>query len=273
VHSRVSVVSILWTAGVAMASTALACQRAPVAPPTEAPWRSTASGDFTVEFVDADSLPATTVLADAIRARRSIEGFFGEPMDRGYHVRLFSDGASLNAYWRTMWNQPSLQRECWMVAAAGTEEIQLLSPRVWSRDACGHDGADSDHLDKIVHHEAIHVHHRRVNGSPSFVSQTTMWWFVEGVAVYASGQLTEAELANIRTRVRSGYSPTSLQEILNGPLGYSGAGSVVRYLDEQRGRATLRSLLRDTTVTALLQHVGLGEAELIAAWSAWLRAS
>jgi len=39
------------------------------------------------------------------------------------------------AGWRVVWNQPTFQTECWMIAGSWATEFDILSPSVWRTEA------------------------------------------------------------------------------------------------------------------------------------------
>ena len=257
-----------WLSLVAVAGCGSALPTGVVAPDA---WRSVERPGFEVGFTQMDSALAPRLLDYLASARVDVETFFQEALPPPLDLRLFPSGSTLTVYWRTRWHQPEFQRACWMIGAADADEIQVLSPRVWAKEACGHDSGNSDELRVLVVHEAVHVHHRRINPAPGFVDRQTMWWFVEGVAVLASGQLSEAARRNVATAVREGYTPSSLNEVLNGPLGYPGAGSLVAYLDGRIGRPALAGLLRAATLGDVLAVLGATEQSLLAEWLTTLK--
>ncbi|MFN8572379.1 MAG: hypothetical protein U0132_10000 [Gemmatimonadaceae bacterium] len=238
-------------------------------------WRSRSQGDFVASFVDADSAVATMVLAAAVDGESAITAFFGEaavtPVPapaRGHRLRIFASGSALESYWRIRWGSPGFVRQSWMVAAADSSEVQVLSPRVWARDASGHDPSDPQHLREIVIHESVHVYHRRVNTTPNVVSSSDLSWFGEGIAVLASGQLHPSDIEHVRLQLAQGYRPASLAEVLSGPLAYSGAGALVQYIDARFGRAMTERLLHVHSTSELLGLLQLSEDSLIGAWLA-----
>src|SRR5206468_2312814 len=95
-----------------------------------------------------------------------------------------------------------------------------------------------------------------------------MPWFVEGLAVFASGQLGREYQAQIRELVVTGYAPARLAEIWQGAWRYGVAGSLVAYIDRLAGRERLASLLTATSEGQVLAAAGVGEAELLAGWRA-----
>src|SRR6516165_2607432 len=76
-----------------------------------------------------------------------------------------------------------------MVASGVADRMVILSPRVWKTQAAEHDPADAEHLRDLIAHELVHVYHGQHNPRPDFDGMDDSGWFVEGLAVYVSGQL------------------------------------------------------------------------------------
>ena len=98
-------------------------------------------------------------------------------------------------------------------------------------------------------------------------------WFVEGVAVLASGQADKAREARARQAVTSGQTPETLAVAWSGPYRYAVSGTLVRYVDATFGRATVRRLLSVTGQQELLTELGLSESELLLRWREFVLAS
>jgi hypothetical protein len=179
-----------------------------------------------------------------------------------FPVRLFPDRASIDAHWGRVWRDPSYRSECWMIASGDAAGVLMLSPGVWAGASCGHDGTNAAHRRGVVFHEVVHVHHARRNaGWPSLGS---LWWFVEGLAVHASGQHDGPQRARVRDILASGSGPRQLADVL--PAGYDFAGSLVAWIDRRHGRQRLRGLLAETSAAGLLQRLGSNEQDVMDAW-------
>jgi hypothetical protein len=221
-------------------------------------------GPVVVQFQPPDAAWGPIVLADMLAGRDNAVAFFGEPVPGELPVLLFPDRASLTGHWRRRWANPSFQPECWMIASGDAAGIAMLSPGAWGRDACGHDGADETHRRGVGFHEVVHVHHARRNGA--WASLGPISWFVEGLAVHASGQHDASQRAHVRAVLASGGGPRRLAEVL--PAGYEFAGSLVAWIDRRHGRARLLELLDVTTEATLLQRLGSTEQDVLAGWQA-----
>ncbi|MEO8102009.1 MAG: hypothetical protein ABI790_05755 [Betaproteobacteria bacterium] len=199
-----------------------------------------------------------------------VERFFGRAFPRPFSVRFHSHRIDMDKQWAEDWKSPGLKSECWMVASGVGEMLDLLSPAVWASEACEHDARDTDSVQKLISHELTHVFHGQLNPSSDFSDVEGLDWFVEGLAVYASGQLNGARLAAVREAVKDNKVPASLDDFWKGRLRYGQSGSVVAWIDDTYGRATTIQLMSLTKKAALLEKLGLTEARLLTLWRASL---
>jgi hypothetical protein len=231
-------------------------------------WTATAGPGFTLATAERDRTHVPQLLAWSADGRAAVEAFFGKWFRDDFTVRVFPDRASLVAYWHGVWRTSDLDVRCGSVAAARTREITFLSPSAWATDACGLD-ASSDEPAFILTHELVHVLHHQWSPRLGAISSEAPW-FVEGLAVFASGQLRRDYAARVRAAVVLGEAPQSLSELWSGPLRYGMAGSVVAYLDAQLGRARLGELLAAASQQEVFAAVGRNAGELLAEWRTWI---
>lgn len=223
--------------------------------------------DVAVEFDPRDSLQAAAIETMAANAVRDIESFFERPFRESIIVNVLPDRAAFDEYFRSAWGIPAT--ECWMVGAASSRGLVLLSPRVWLDQACEHDPRDRDHVGGIVAHELVHVLHGQYNPTEDFEGMDPLGWFVEGVAVLASGQL-DARRGDAMEAMRAGALPTQLASVWSGRFRYGLAGSLVEYVDRTYGRAMVRRLLAATTQRQALDMLGVTEHQLLESWKSSL---
>lgn len=204
-------------------------------------------------------------------ATLEVERFFGAPFPRSVKLTAFPDRASFDASFPPEWGLA--RTECWMVAAGVAEEVRLLDPSAWTREACEHDPLDVQHLRRLLTHELVHAFHGQHNPSPDFVDTNGIDWFAEGLATYAAGQLADPALASAREALERGAGPSSLAKAWIGRYRYGVCGSLVAFLDHEFGRARLCELLGATSGEELLDRIGRhefpDESSLLADWSAW----
>ena len=201
-------------------------------------------------------------------ARRVATTFFTAAPLQPYSISIYPDRTSLTDHWRVAWQFPSFQAECWLIAAAWATELDLLSPRVWSRDACGHDAGNLTHIRNVLAHEVVHVLHGQLGQHANLGSLLNAQWFTEGLAMYISGMLDVDYAGVVQARLDAGFAPRTLAEVWNDGANYPLSGSIVRYIDRRYGRAALRDLLTARSTSTILTRLGVGEAELLTAWRA-----
>jgi hypothetical protein len=221
-----------------------------------------------VEFTAAPDDPAAARVEPMLReAVPAVEAFFGQPFAEPVRFVLARDRASFDAAFPPAWEMGATR--CWMVGVGVADFLVLLSPDVWATQACDHSGS-AEEVRGILTHELVHTYHGQRNPSRDFTGAEDASWFVEGLAVLASGQLTDQRLAGVREAVRRGEGPTGLDSVWAGRGRYGQAGSLALYLDETYGRARLNDLLAARNSADLLSRLGTTEADLVRGWRAWL---
>jgi hypothetical protein len=241
---------------------------APVADPTPAiEWITTAADGFSLAVTELDRPRIEFFLESGAQGRTEVQAFFARSYQLSYTIRLFPDRASLTTWWTEVWRASGLDQGCYTIAAARKLEVTMLSPGAGRMDGCGPDGNQEGRVRAVLTHELVHVLHDQLNPALGRVNQA-MPWFVEGLAVLASGQLYNDYASAVRTLVASGNAPTRLAAIWTSSSRYGIAGSVVDYLDHRIGRAALAGLLTATTEAEVLAAAGLSESDLLAGWRA-----
>lgn len=200
-----------------------------------------------------------------------VTSFFGKPFPRHFTIYIHPSRQALDACWQKDWKMPEFRSECWMVASGVADKLDLLSPKTWSTAACEHHWEDQTASERLIAHEMVHVYHGQQNESPDFSAVDRVDWFVEGLAVYASGQCDSARLAELRKWLNGHPVPHSLDEFWTGPQKYGLSGSAVRFLDQKLGREKLCSLLVYAKKEDLMQAIGMSEALFLSAWEESLK--
>jgi hypothetical protein len=228
--------------------------------------KSKALNSYELHYDLIDNQEASRITLWLNQGQQNIIQFFGTDFKRNFNVYLFSNRDSLDKQWQKDWNMPGFKSQCWMVASGIAHRLDILSPRKWSTQACEHDAKDTVATKKIIFHEIIHVFNGQHNPSPTFENIVNIDWFVEGVAVYASGQLDEKRYKSCRDFIIDKGGPNALSEIWKGENKYGLAGSLVKYIDNNFGRTTLVHFLSLTTATEMLDYLKISEEELISKW-------
>jgi hypothetical protein len=220
------------------------------------PWTITAS--------HADRKTAA-LLDDCLRsAQKRIETFFGHPFEKSFSVEILPDRSRLDEYCKERWQLPRTER--WMVAMGVADKLLILTPRVWKTEAVEHDPKDPTHFRELVAHELVHVYHGQHNPTADFAGMDDLGWFVEGLAVYVSGQLEHGHKDDARKAISSGKAPVELAKAWSGPYRYGVSGSMVRFLDKRYGRGMVWQLLSETKPEGALHRLNLSEKEFLQAW-------
>lgn len=231
-------------------------------------WLTVTADGMSIRAVRADS-DIVPFVRDAIRnGERIATGFFNASPLQPYTISIYPDRTSLTDRFRVGWQFPSFQAECWLIAAAWATELDLLSPRIWSRDACGHSASNTTHIRNVLAHEVVHILHGQVGQHANLGSMVNAQWFTEGLATYISGMLDVDYAGEVQSRLNAGFAPRSLAEVWSDQANYPLSASIVRYIDRRFGRAALRDLLAVRSATTILTRLGIGEAELLTAWRA-----
>jgi hypothetical protein len=233
--------------------------RAQASPPpasNNVPWTITAS--------DADR-EIRARLDDCLRtAHKRVENFFGHPFEKPFNVEVFPDRSKLDEYCKKRWQLPKTER--WMVAMGVADRLLILTPRVWKTQAIEHDSGDPAHFQELVAHEMVHVYHGQHNPTGDFDGMDDLGWFVEGLAVYVSGQLEHGHKDDAKKAILSGKAPAQLVKAWSGPYRYGVSGSMVRFVDKRFGRRTVWELLSETKPDGVLHHLNLTEKDFLQAW-------
>ena len=218
--------------------------------------------------VQAGDAGAADVVAMADDGKATVEAFFGKPFPEPIHLTVAPDRAAFSAAFPAAWGMG--QTECWMVGMGVADFLVILSPADWPKEACDHDSANRDQVRGIVVHELVHVYHGQYNPTRDFTGMDDVGWFVEGLAVFVSGQLDHDRLSAAAAAVKAGTAPTTLATLWSGPQKYGLAGSMIAYVDATYGRQTVIDLLPMTRQDEILAKLGVTEAQLLDDWRAWL---
>src|SRR5262249_41774892 len=154
--------------------------------------------------------------------RKRVEDFFHQPFRRPFQVEAFPNRDAFNEYFKKRWRMPKTER--WMVASGVGDKLTILTPRVWRTEASEHDPADKTHFQELIAHELVHVYHGQRNPTKDFEGMDELGWFVEGLAVYVSGQLEHSHQSSARTAIAEGRAPTNLAKAWSGKHRYGVCG-------------------------------------------------
>jgi hypothetical protein len=223
--------------------------------------------------VDKPAL-AAELTGDVDRGVARIERFFQAPFERSFVVHVFSDRARMEAHWRETFDDPNLDSACWMIGKGAGSDLSILSPARWRDQSCGHDPDNHVALASFIAHELVHTYHCQLNNliDSDNTTASALAWFVEGVAVFVSGQLEDTYRESAEDALRGGFAPTTLDEAISGKYRYGVGGSIVAYIDVTWGDAMLRRMLMARTPDELIGMLGIDEPTLLRRWRAWVEA-
>jgi hypothetical protein len=235
-----------------------------VTPAAESPPAADVEIRFTAADIDREITP--TLKAHVEAGRKTIETFFGKPFKQSFTVEVLPNRAAFDDYVQRRWKAPKTQK--WMVASGVADRMVILSPRVWKTEAVEHNPADDKHIRDLVAHELVHVYHGQFNPRPDFDGMDDLGWFVEGLAVYVSGQLERSHRNAGRDAIAAGKAPTRLADAWSGRYRYGVSGSLVEFIDRRDGRKMIRKLLPAISNDEALKILGTTEAKFLDAWKA-----
>lgn len=218
---------------------------------------------FSLHCAAEDSAVLYSRLTSAVQA---VEQFFGHPFPRKFDVYVFPQRAALDRQWQQDWGDSTFQSACWMVASGVAHRLDILTPRVWAAEACEHKVTDTLALRRLLQHELVHVFHGQHNPKPDFAGMDETGWWIEGLAVYASGQLDSARLAGLHELMDKNAVPQSLQNFWSGKYKYGLAGSMAAWVDKTFGRAIVFRLLSCTDTAQALSLLKTDEATVLDSW-------
>ena len=260
--------SVLVVMGIIAREAALAAPLAEDDPPRQAP--SASSAELRLIYAPGDKDVADSLRPYIEQGRQRVERFFGRPFQQAIVVEVVPDRAALDEYFRKRWKVP--KTEAWVVAAGVADRMVILSPRVWKTQAAEHDPSEVEHVREIIAHELVHVYHGQSSPRPDFDGMDDCGWFVEGVAVYVSGQLERSHRTADRDALKAGKAPTRLADAWSGRYRYGVSGSMVEFVDRRYGRDVVKRLLAVVTNEKALKLLGTTEDGFLEAWRAHVSA-
>jgi hypothetical protein len=208
------------------------------------------------------------IRAEIQQAVPQIEQFFGGRFQAPVEVILASNRAEFDDAIPAVWGLTPTQ--CWMVGVGVSDRLILMAPDAWGQYACDHRPGDKTEARDILRHELVHVFHGQHNPSEQFSGMDDAGWFVEGLAVYASGDLPR-RWAETKAAAAVGEAPGALATAWSGRYRYGMSGSMVQFIDDVHGRAALVSLLSAVSNADIMERLGTSETRFLHDWAVWLQ--
>ncbi len=193
-----------------------------------------------------------------------IEKFFGQPFTKPFEVEVFPSRVAFDGYFAKRWKLPKTQS--WMVASGVGDKLTILSREVWKTQTSDHRPDDDGHFRELIAHELVHVYHGQHNPTGDFEGMDDLGWFVEGLAVYVSGQLEQSHRNADKDALKAGKLPKSLSTAWSGRYRYGVCGSMVRFIDAKWGRETVWKLMGEVKPEGALKLLGVSEKEFLERW-------
>ncbi len=218
--------------------------------------------------IPADDPAGPAVQGAALNAQIVIGQFFGDTFGESVLVRMAATRAVFDADLPAEWGIAPTQ--CWMVGVGVADRLEILSPSAWSSEACDHDASAPHEVEDLIAHELVHSFHAQHNPTRDFTGMDEVGWFVEGLAVYASGQLQHGKLLTAADAIAAGAVPAQLEDAWSGRYRYGVSGSMVAFIDAEYGRDALVGLLVATSEAEILAQLGLSEIQFLEHWRAWV---
>lgn len=258
--------NIIFKAACFLAATALLGWSAPAGT-----WLQKNKGGYSVHYMAPDRNNINGYNKFLHAGVKNVQSFFQQTYPRKFDVYIHPNRHSLDSAWQKDWGMPDFKSECWMVASGIAAKLDIISPAVWTKEACEHNYIEKDKTQQLITHELVHVLHGQLNASPDFSNTEGIDWFVEGLATYASGQCDSSRIANVMKAIKDNKVPESLADFWKGELKYGLSGSVVMFIDAQYGRHKLIELLPFSKESEILKHLNIDEKELLKEWKDYMQ--
>src|SRR5262245_32273028 len=105
--------------------------------PEEQVWLSSTDSGFTYRYIAADEATVRDLMPTVKASADSDTSFLGLPYVLPLEVILYPNRVQFVNKMREVWNlPPTISPECGAAGTAGRHGIYLLSPRVWTAEAC-----------------------------------------------------------------------------------------------------------------------------------------
>ncbi|MGE0590776.1 MAG: hypothetical protein AB7O48_19495 [Cyclobacteriaceae bacterium] len=229
-------------------------------------WITEKHSGYDVVYTSADRDQIKDYVRIVDNGMMSVTSFFNAPFSTGFEVYVHPNRSSLDSTWQKEWGMPEFKSECWMVASGIANKMAMISPVRWDKESCEHKYSEMENTQRLITHELAHVFHGQKNVSKDFSDIEGLDWFVEGLAVYVSGQLDKQRLSEVKNAITSNEIPAGLDQFWSGKIRYGLSGSVVMYIDRKYGRESLDALLSLNKKSQLLSVLNVSEAELLSDW-------
>ena len=235
--------------------------------PVKNDWLKETRNGYTFLYTNADQSNRKEYCEIIDNGIKSVRYFFNDDFKKAFEVYIHPNRNSLDKQWQSDWSVPDFKSECWMVASGIATKIDMISPIRWKEEACEHSYDNKVKTQQLVTHELFHVYHAQFNSTPDFSDAVGMDWFVEGFATYASGQLDNGRLMEIKSAIKENTVPANLDNFWKGKMRYGLSGSLVMYIDKHYGTKKLKELLVFNKKEQVLIALNTTENDLLKSWA------
>ena len=234
-------------------------------------WLTERNKGYTLFYTSVDKQNKTEYNKLISKGIISVKNFFNSSYAKEFNVYIHPNRNSLDSTWQKDWNTPTFKSECWMVASGIDIKLDVISPKLWNKEACEHIYSETKKTQQLITHELIHVYHGQLNVSPDFSNVEGIDWFVEGLATFASGQCDSKRIGEVKKAINDNSIPKSLDNFWTGKIKYGLSGSVVMFIEHKYGRAKLKELLPLNKKTEILLTLKTTESELLNDWKTYIQ--
>jgi len=156
---------------------------------------------FDIFYSAQDSSISPLIIEMINEGQKQVTDFFEHPFKHKFSVYVFPSRHDLDLQWQHDYGDTSIHSECWMVASGVGDVLQILSQQVWKNEEYEHNADDTAAMQKLATHELVHVYQGQYNPIHDFTGLDSLAWFIEGVAVYASGQLNKTRMQQVKFKL------------------------------------------------------------------------
>jgi len=233
-------------------------------------WITLNEKKYAVHYTKIDGINSKEYLELINKGVLNVELFWRKPFKSHFDVYIHPSRKSIDSIWQKDWKIPNFKSECWMVASGDAAKLNMISPKLWDKEACEHTFSENIKTQQLITHELFHVFHGQYNASPDFSNVEEIDWFIEGLATFASGQCDSTRITEIKKIITENKTPEHLDGFWKGKMKYALSGSMVMYIDHKYGRNKLKKLLVFSKKSEILQFLEVKETELLNDWKEFM---
>ena len=97
---------------------------------------------FNIYYTASDKQNITDYYGLIAEGTYTVQSFFEGPFKSEFDVLIHPNRHSLDSTWQNDWVMPDFKSECWMVASGVATRLDMISPKLWIKEACEHDYAN-----------------------------------------------------------------------------------------------------------------------------------